>query len=302
MGSITSSTTLDELVTLPGITVRWISHLRYLGKMTIATVKPEGGLREPPSLMCLPPEIRVVIYGFAMEDHLNTLTTAPASSEPCLFAPGDEDKPDSCLGALALLQTSKTISIGSKDAMQNNVIRRQYAFDGDRDSFHEAFDRQLETEIKESDDLLTRLDKEWCKLEEFGHQLEHMAFVKRTLKYTRLELDFEYRKAWAGIDKNAECGNSSAKDVRPQCFESKKAVGNDRRSGEKHGFTVVTTDSGNSAELKADAGVAAARTSFLPSAMVFKAGLQPVPVYGSLSRPDSLPRLAWHSPMLARKL
>jgi hypothetical protein len=205
LSSITSRTTLDESVSLPGIIVNWISHSRYLGRMTTATLKPKGGLREPPSLMCLPPEIRVAIYGFAMEDHLNTLTMAPASSEPCLFAPGYEDKPNSCLGALALIHTSKTVSIESHGAMQAVVIRRQHAFDGDRYSFHEAFDRQLETDIKESDDLVTRLDKEWRQLEEFGRQLEHMVFVKSVLKSTRLELDFEYRIAWAGNGKNAIC-------------------------------------------------------------------------------------------------
>jgi hypothetical protein len=261
MSSIISRTTLDESVGLPGIIVNWISHSRYLGKMTTATVKPEDGLREPPSLMCLPPEIRVVIYGFAVEDHLNTLITAPASSEPCFFAPGYQDKPNSCLGALALIHTSKTISIESHDAMQAVVIRRQHAFDCDRYSFHEAFDRQPESKIKESDDLVTRLDKEWRKLEEFGHQLEHMVFVKRTLKYTRLELDFEYRRAWASNDKNAICGNSSAKDVESQCFESEKAGKTDRRSGERHGFAATTTASEDSAEIKADAGLTASITA-----------------------------------------
>jgi hypothetical protein len=125
MSSITSRTTLDESVSLPGIIVNWISRSRYPGKMTTATIKPEAGLREPPSLMCLPPEIRVAIYGFATEDHLNTLITAPASSEPYLSAPVYEDKPNSCLGALALIHTSKTVSIESHDAMHAVVIRRQ---------------------------------------------------------------------------------------------------------------------------------------------------------------------------------
>jgi hypothetical protein len=137
------------------------------------------------------------------------------------------------------------------------VIRRQHAFDCDRYSFHEAFDRQLETEIKESDDPLTRLDKELRKLEEFGLQLEHMVFVKTALKSTRLELDFEYRRAWAGNDRNAICGNSSAKDVRSQCFENEEAGKNDRRSGERHGFAATTTASEDFAEIKADAGLTA---------------------------------------------
>jgi hypothetical protein len=242
---IVSSTTLDELVSLPGISVIWISHSRYPGKMTIATVKPEGGLREPPTLMCLPPEIRVAIYGIAMEYHLSTLTTDPASSEPCPFAPGHEDKPGSSLGALALLHTSKIISVESNDAMQAAVIRRQHAFDVDRHSFHEAFDRRPETEIRESDDLLTRLDQKWRKLEEFGHQLEQVIFVKTTLKYTRLELDFEYRKAWAGNGHSAVCTKSSVRGVGTQCFDGKGSVTNDRRSGERHGFVVASTDSGN---------------------------------------------------------
>jgi hypothetical protein len=101
------------------------------------------------------------------------------------------------------------------------------------------------------------LDKEWRQLEEFGHQLEHMVFVKSALKSTRLELDIEYRIAWADNDKNAMCGNSSAKDVGSQCFESEKAGKNDRRSGERHGFAATTTASEDSAEIKADAGLTA---------------------------------------------
>jgi hypothetical protein len=114
MSSITSRTTLDESVSLPGIIVNWISHSRYPGKMTTATVKPEDGLREPPSLMCLPPEIRVAIYGFAIEDHLNTLITARHPLSRAFSHRGTktspiralEHSPSSTLARLSLLKAT----------------------------------------------------------------------------------------------------------------------------------------------------------------------------------------------------